>query len=163
MVYNKKQIMTELMLNNLPRCVHCYNNVCSAEHMMSEMAQPIFMETEDKTKMIDINILVTKLPHEILIKIYTEYIRPHKFAQLFTILTTNSVYTNETYERNITQFVKHFKIFVYSPIRKYITRTDQDFNQVMTSLANRNYSSAFTRITNMKTSVFIEILMVKYH
>jgi len=159
----------ELMLDNILPCVHCYGQMCSAELLTINTFQPIYVDIEDndnnngKNKSIDINIIVAKLPKDILIKIYNDYIRPHKFAQLFNLFTTNTVYTPKMYKIHITEFIKHFHIFVYNPIRNYLMRIDPEFNKIFRDLTRRNYKSIFHRIINIKSSIFIELLMYKYH
>ena len=155
------------LYKNIRPCSHCGNQPqCSSNLAISTRMTPIYMENTEGThhRSIDINIIVIRIPQEILIKIYNEYIRPHKFSQLFKILTSDSIYGNiwiHTIDR--IEFIKHFKIFVYTPIRKYIMSIDRDFNTVVNSLIRRNYTSAFKLISNLKLSIFLEILMTKYH
>ena len=148
-----------VIINNAQPCIHCYGNMCSIRPSTFE---PIYIE-DNISRTINIHILVNRIPHEILVKIYNDYIRPHKFAQLFRLLTINSMHYNELYEINIVEFVKHFKIFTYTPIRNYIMKVDREFNFIFNDLQRRNYTSTFRLITNMKSSIFIEILMHKYH
>lgn len=153
------------IFKNVRPCSHCYNNHCSSDLALSTQMTPIYMEdNKHPTRSIDINILVIRLPHEILIKIYNDYIRTHKFAQLFKLITNDTIYNNR-WLHNIDkiEFIKHFHIFLYTPIRKYIMSIDREFNTVVTSLIDRNYNSAFVMISNLKISIFLEILMTKYH
>ena len=134
----------ELVLNNLQPCIHCYGNICSIIPSTFEQFEPIYIEDDNINNInrtININILVNRIPHEILVKIYNDYIRPHKFAQLFRLLTINSVYNAGLYKINIIEFIKHLKIFTYTPIRNYIMKVDPEFNYLFNDLQRRNYTS----------------------
>jgi hypothetical protein len=154
-----------LYLRQCGPCVHCYNQVCSSELIINNNQYPVNINQNIiiERKEIDINILALQLPHEILVIIYNDYFRPHKFAQLFNALTTNSFFEHIQYKINLEQFIKHFKIFLYTPIKNYIKRIDREFSTVITSLEDRKYTSVFTLINPIKVSIFLEILMYKYH
>lgn len=148
---------------NIPECIHCYNNVCSSAQIISTSMRPIYIE-DTTSRNLDINIIARKLPLEILVKIYNDYIRPHKFAQLFNIITANTIYCDyPLHVTNKIEFIKHFRIFLYKPIKKYLMKIDTEFNTVATRLTSSNYASEFRLITNIKSSVYLEILMRKYH
>jgi hypothetical protein len=155
----------DLYLHNLTPCIHCYNNICSSELIITQTQYPvntnqnIIIERPE----LDINILAVKLPQDILVLIYNDYFRPHKFAQLFKALTTNSIFNVVEYKINLEQFIKHCSIFLYTPIKKYISKVDTEFLTVMNNLEGRGYTSVFKRINPMKISLFLEILMYKYH
>lgn len=149
-------------LKNLKPCMHCYNRECSATRLMDTHLVPIY-KVDKNSRSIDINMVVDKLPMDLLIKIYNDYIRPHKYSQLFNILTVNSFFERELYKIRISEFIKHFHIFIYTPIKTHIMKIDAEFNQVMINLNRRHYRSIFAKISNIKSSVFIEILMNKYH
>jgi len=176
MISTQKQLQCEEQI--IPSlCSHCDNTECSAIASLNIQFQPIYVEEDPTTttthtttstinqkKNIDINILVTKLPQDILIKIYNEYIRPHKFAQLFDIFTVDTIYNDpRLYALNRIEFMKHFKFFVYTPILKYIMRIDKVFNNLIHSLPKRNFKSCFERIPNVSAGIHLEILFRKYH
>ena len=60
---------------------------------------------------LDLTNIVCYLPHEILLKIYTEYFRPHKYAQLYKYLinsyTKQQVYTRRLFEMYLVYFIHH--------------------------------------------------------
>jgi len=63
--------------------------------------------------------------------------------------------------------MNHFKnnlhLFMYSPIKNYIMRIDKDFNDVITNLVYRGYTSRFRHIASLKRAIFLEVLMHKYN
>ncbi len=117
-----------------------------------------------KIRSIDIDALVNTIPHEILVKIYNEYFRPIKFYQLYKVVTVNFMALPrglaETYQ---TTFASHFNIFLYKDIGEYIKHKDPVFRNVMNDFYRRNKTSAFTRITNIPRSIYVEVMMWKYH
>ena len=171
---NSNAVNSSNMLINTKQCIYCDTNECSTTRLLENGMYPIY-EIDPPTlignnitrniynRSIDINIVVLNIPRDILIKIYNDYIRPHKYYQLFKILTINTIFEKELFDIYIDQFIKHFKIFVYNPIKNYIMRIDTEFNTVMSNCSQRGYISHFSRIPNIKKSIFIELLMYKYH
>ena len=131
----------------------------------AKFQQPVHLILDKNTleRQIDINILVINLPFDILVKIYNDYFRPHKFAQLFKGLTQNVVFDPKLYILHMNQFIHILHMFMYSSIKQYIMRIDKEFNDVMTDLAYRGYTSRFTLFASLKRAIFLEILMNKYH
>ena len=141
-------------------CRHVGRNECSYESMF-----PYHNVYEhDDTPFINIQILCIRLPYELLVKIYNEYFRPHKFAQLYKSLTINSFCFPErllnTYRMG---FKKHLAIFLHDSIKKYISKIDPIFNDVITIVENRGFTSAFKLIPSVTSSIYLEIIMCKYH
>lgn len=127
---------------------------------------PVFPESDDTkpNSSIDINRVVEVLPKEIIIKIYNDYFRPVKFYQLYTHIMTNPLSNSASlHDSNKEQFKIHLQIFLYENIGKYIRKKDPVFNLVMNDLKDRNYTSAFVLIPQLKNSLFLELLMYKYH
>ena len=113
---------------------------------------------------ININDLVKALPHDLRVKIYNEYFRPIKFYQMYTNITTADVYSNHTLMlSNSELFIKHLHIFVFGNIRTYIKRKDPMFETLLDKLHERGYTSVFTLIPELKPSIFLELIMSKYH
>lgn len=166
---NSTEVNSSILSQNTKQCLHCYNTECSATRLLENGMYPIY-EIDHHTRIgdnsnrsIDINSIVRNIPRDILIKIYNEYIRPHKYYQLFKILTSNTGGNQELQNIHQGEFIKHFKIFMYTPIKKYIMRIDYEFNKVMIFCSNRGYTSYFKRILNIKKAIFIELVMHKYH
>ena len=161
---NSTEVNSSIMINNTKQCIHCYTPECSATRFLENGMYPIYeIDHPKRNIIIDINIIVLRIPRDILIKIYNDYIRPHKYYQLFKILTSNTRFNQELQDIYQSEFIKHFKIFVYTPIKKYIMRIDYEFNKVINFCINRGYTSYFKRISNLKKAIFIELLMHKYH
>lgn len=117
-----------------------------------------------RIRSIDIDALVNKIPHEILVKIYNEYFRPIKFYQLYKAVTVNFMaLTRDLAETYQTTFGSHLKIFLYKDIGEYIKHKDPVFRNVMNDFYRRNKTSAFTRITHIARSIYVEVMMYKYH
>lgn len=113
---------------------------------------------------ININDLVNALPYELLVKIYNEYFRPIKFYQMYTDITRADVYSNHTLMlSNREIFIKHLHIFVFGNIRTYIKRKDPMFERLLDKLHERGYTSVFKLIPELKPSIFLELIMTKYH
>lgn len=140
-------------------CRHCNNSVCSISLVINQ--HPVHT---NGGPVIDVTALVNRLPRELIVKIYNEYFRPVKFYQMFQSITTDTMYfDNDGYSLNRTQFIRHLHIFVFREIAEYICRQDVEFRQILTSLHNRGYVSAFRLIPDIKPSVYLELLMAKYH
>jgi len=78
--------------------------------------------------------------------------------------TIDTIYSNpQIYVMNRIKFIKHFNIFVYKPIRKYIMSIDPAFNALIHNLPNNNFKSCFVRIPNVAAGIHLEILFRKYH
>jgi hypothetical protein len=142
-------------------CSHCENSECN----VTNYQEPV---NNDRGICININELVKKLPHELLVKIYNEYFRPVKFYQLFKYITANTRYTqNFLYLENKQAFIRHVHIFLFGDIRKYIKKRDIIFDEVLYRMQQRGYTSAFSLISeykkSLKSSLFLELLMHKYH
>ena len=112
---------------------------------------------------INVNYLATRIPQELLVKIYNEYFRPIKYAELYHSLTIDTLYRNDLFILNSNAFRQHLSIFMYHHIQPYLLRTDSVLHNVITRAVNRQYTSVFTNIPNLKDSLFLEILMNKYH
>jgi len=113
---------------------------------------------------ININDLVCALPHELLVKIYNEYFRPLKFYQMYDDITKDTIYNSTPmYVLNKELFVRHLHIFLFGNIGKYIKRKDPIFEQLLYELQKRGYTSIFRLVPEIKQSIFMELLMCKYH
>jgi hypothetical protein len=113
---------------------------------------------------IDIHLLVHTLPYELLVKIYNEYFRPVKYYQLYQSITTDTMYSDyDAFLVNKDIFGQHLQIFVFQNIRQYIQKKDNIFTFMWNDLHKRGYTSIFRMIPNIKSGVFLEILMRKYH
>lgn len=146
------------------KCTHYNADDCIAKFLVNwnHPRQRVNLDRVDDG--IDINIIVVSLPVDILTKIYNEYFKPIKYYQLFKTVTENHLYTNVTLHninRNI--FISHFHIFIMDPIEKYISRMDHEFKMVLDKVRGRGYTSTFRNIPNIVPSVYVEILMYKYH
>ena len=117
-----------------------------------------------RIRMIDIDAVVNKIPHEILVKIYNEYFRPIKFYQLYKAITVN--YISLPIEWAVpyqNTFAAHLGIFLYKDIGEYIKHIDPEFRSVINSFYRRNKTSVFARIPNRAKSLYVELVMTKYH
>jgi hypothetical protein len=157
----------EISFNNTcVRCIHGGDFPCTSEDMIEQHESVVFANEPvgETSRSINIHVLAEALPHDILCKIYMDYFRPHKYSQLYSQITVNWATISQTiYSRHMLEFVNHLPIFLYSPIRKHIERIDPYFKNMLIDVIRRGYSSSFTQIPLMKTSIFVELLMWKYH
>ena len=141
-------------------CGHSGLTDCCSAHMYIQ--QNVY--EQDDGANIDIEIVARRLPHELLVKIYNDYFRPHKFAQLYQSLTINTICVPlKIYLNYMSGFKNHLSIFMHSPIKQYICKIDPVFQNVINMVENRGYQSVFTLIPSVTTSIFIELIMYKYH
>ena len=164
---NSNAVNSSNMLTNTEQCIRTNQLLENGMYPIYDIDPPTLIGNNITrniyNRRIDIDIVVLNIPRDILIKIYNDYIRPHKYYQLFKLLTRNTVYETELFNIYIDEFIKHFKIFVYTPIKNYIMRIDTEFNKVMSNCSKRGYTSYFTSISDIKKSIFVELLMYKYH
>lgn len=107
---------------NISVCCHSTpNNICSVSKIVFEgCVHPL-----NDTPSIDLGLLVSKLPYDILLKIYTEYFRPHKFLNIYTQLIQHS--WRISVEVRCREFQRHLPYFLYSQIRPIITKHSPEF------------------------------------
>ena len=91
-------------------CVHCGNVQCSATEIICSTQKPVY-EYDPNKPTIDVSRMVVILPQELLEKIYTDYFRPHKFAQLYRGVTGDTIHKPLDYMIHKTEFIRHFRIF----------------------------------------------------
>ncbi len=146
------------------KCTHLNADECSARFAVNWTHPDNRVNVSHMGEGIDINIIVSSLPRDILVKIYNEYFKPIKYFQLFKSITENHLYTNvRVHNINRALFVSHFHVFIMEPIEKYISRVDPEFNMVLAKIRGRGYTSTFKNIPEIVPSLFVEILMYKYH
>lgn len=109
-------------------CSHSVEAMCCAisyttpyHKQLGVIKYPKFNPNPVVERVVDINILVFLLPYDVLLKIYKDYFRPHKFLQLYTTLARPSAIPREI--RSV-EFVRHLVYFMHEPIRTFISKTD---------------------------------------
>jgi hypothetical protein len=109
-------------------CSHSTQDICFGvsytipyHKQLGVIKYPKFNPNPVVEKELDINRLVLLLPTDILVKIYNDYFRPHKFLQLYTALVRPSTILREIC---IVEFKRHLVYFMHEPIRTFISKTD---------------------------------------
>jgi len=113
---------------------------------------------------LNLTLLVNRIPYELLKKIYNEYFRPIRFYQIYRELTTDSMYLDHMlYDFNKAHFGRHLPIFMFGNICEYIKKKDISFEMVLRAAKLRGYVSRFRKVHDKKSALFLELLMHKYH
>lgn len=104
-------------------CLHSTCSECLTTYLSSSSSsanqQIIIPRKATDNPGIDLHKLVDHLPKDILVKIYKEYILPHKFLQMYNTLMTNSIIP---YRIRKSEFERHLIYFMYYPIKIFIMK-----------------------------------------
>jgi hypothetical protein len=109
-------------------CCHIAQNICSIKNIIIEKS----VHSLDNTPSIDLGLLVSKLPYDILLKIYREYFRPHKFLNIYTQLIEHSWRISA--QVRCQEFQRHLPYLLYSQIRPFIIRNEPAFADIWAKL-----------------------------
>lgn len=138
-------------------CSCCENSRCSV--YVDRYQWPVHC---NDGPVVDIFSLVTRLPYDLLVKIYNEYFRPVKYYQLYTYVIRNPLCIDPyVYSSNNEIFVCHLPVFLFGSIWQYIRGKDQTFNRIMNMFQDRTKTLIFKSISQRKSSLYLELTLYK--
>ena len=150
------------LLDNLAKIMQEQSDYKRATTIQYLIVNPAHDDEENDTATIFVKQVQKRLPFELLIKIYTEYFRPHKYAQIYHhIMNGSNKYHKNTvmYQRLFEYYVKYF---LHSSTNTLLCFQDPAYDKVTQEFKYRG-SSVFVKADSKKIGLFMELWMNKYH